>query len=294
MKIILTGSTGFVGRHLARALLERGDKVYAIIRPQTDLSRLVDGVVPELYESCVDQLSSIVARIKPAVVFHLAARFQDRHAPADIDPLIRDNVTFGTMLAEAMTRADVRCLVNTGTSWQHYRNASYSPTCLYAATKQALEAILGYYGDAMGIKVVTLKLFDTYGPGDQRGKLLSRFVQMVKDGSSLDMSPGEQLIDLVHVRDVVDAFLKAAYRLTSGQVATSESYAVSSGSLLKLRELAAIFADCAGTPLRINWGARAYREREVMSPWSAGKLVPGWRPRISLRDGLKELIADHV
>jgi len=294
MKVVLTGSTGFVGRHLARALLERGDAVHAIVRPQTDPGRLVAGVTPEMWGSDVGQLCDVMARIKPAMVFHLATRFQDRHVPADVERLIHDNVGFGAMLAEAMVQAGVRCLVNTGTAWQHHENAAYSPTCLYAATKQALEAILRYYVDAAGMKVVTLKLFDTYGPDDRRGKLLSRFAQMAKDGSSLDMSPGEQRIDLVHVRDVVAAFLKAADRLSASPPAGWESFAVSSGNPLQLRELAALFADCAGKPLRINWGARAYRDREVMAPWSVGDVLPGWQPRVALRDGLRELVADHV
>jgi nucleoside-diphosphate-sugar epimerase len=228
------------------------------------------------------------------VVFHLASRFLSDHSPNDIENLIRDNITFGSMLVEAMVRAGSKRLVNAGTSWEHYQNASYSPVCLYAATKQAFEAILRYYADAEALWVVTLKLYDTYGPGDRRGKLLSRLAKMIHDGSSLAMSPGKQLIDLVHVDDVVNAFLIAAARLLTDEVTGMEDYAVSSGCPRTLRDIAALLERCAGAPLKIEWGGRPYRFREVMVPWSTGAPVPGWSPHIGLEEGLKMVLAENV
>ena len=294
MRTLMTGSTGFIGRHLASVLTQNGHEVYAIVRSQTNLQRLVPGVNVRLYDGGIDSLSSILTSTKPDIVIHLAARFQDRHAPGDIESLINDNITFGAMLLESMAQSGTRYLVNTSTSWQHYQGRDYSPTCLYAATKQAFEALIRYYVDTQGLNVLTLKLFDTYGPQDPRGKLVSQFLRMLRDGSSLDMSPGEQLLDLVHVDDVISAYLIAMERLMSGIAPGEESYAVSSGQHIKLRELAAIFSRCAGAPLHINWGARPYREREVMAPWSTGQSLPGWRPRVGLEEGLTSLSAENV
>ena len=294
MRTLMTGSTGFIGRHLASVLIENGHEVFAIVRPETKRERLVPGVTPCLHEGAVHALNSILSQARPDMVVHLAARFQDRHLPGDVEGLIDTNVTFGAMLLESMAQHGVRRLVNTGTSWQHHQSQAYAPTCLYAATKQAFEALLRYYVNTQGISVVTLKLFDTYGPDDTRGKLLSQFVRMLRDGSSLDMSPGEQLIDLVHVEDVVCAYRMAMDRLASSVAQGEESYAVSSGRHVQLRELAAVFSRCVGAPLHINWGARPYREREVMVPWSTGSPLPGWRPNVALEEGLRRLYADHV
>lgn len=294
MRILLTGSTGFIGRRLSSVLVQHGQEVYAVVRPETDLTRVVPGVEPRLYNGCVETLSSILTKIKPDIVVHLAARFQDRHVPGDVERLIKDNIAFGAMLLESMVQAGTFRLVNTSTSWQHYQGRKYSPTCLYAATKQAFEVLLRYYSEAQGLNVLTLKLFDTYGPQDPRGKLVSQFLRMLRDGSSLDMSPGDQLLDLVHVDDVVSAYMLAMERLMSGVMLGEESYAVSSGRHIQLREFAAMFSGSAGKPLNINWGARPYREREVMTPWSTGEMLPGWQPRIGLEEGLLRLYAEDV
>ena len=294
MRTLMTGATGFIGRRLASVLVQNGQEVHAVVRAQTDLGRLVPGVEPHLHDGGEETLSGILTDVRPDIVVHLAARFQDRHVPGDVERLIKDNITFGVILLEAMAQTGTRRLVNTSTSWQHYQGQAYSPTCLYAATKQAFEALLRYYSDTQGLNVLTLKLFDTYGPRDPRGKLVSQFLRTVRDGSSLDMSSGEQLLDLVHVDDVVSAYMVAMKRLMSGVAPGEESFAVSSGRHIQLREFAALFSACAGSPLHINWGARPYREREVMIPWSTGVSLPGWRPRIGLEEGLTRLNAEDV
>ena len=103
---------------------------------------------------------------------------------------------------------------------------------------------------------------------------------------SRTLSPGEQLLDLVYIDDVVDAFLMAADRLLAGQVAKSEKYAVSTGNPLSLRQVIELFEKATGQKLSIQWGKKPYREREVMVPWSLGEKLPSWSPKVSLWDGI--------
>ena len=101
------------------------------------------------------------------------------------------------------------------------------------------------------------------------------------------MSPGEQLIDLVHVDDVVRAFEMAAGRLLEGKVNGEESYGVSSGKSVSLKTLVGILGEILGVRVAVEFGRRPYRVREVMTPWSRGGAVPGWRAEIGLRGGLE-------
>jgi nucleoside-diphosphate-sugar epimerase len=52
--------------------------------------------------------------------------------------------------------------------------------------------------------------------------------------------------------------------------------------------------DAAGKPLNIVWGGRPYRAREVMEPWTAFSTLPGWSPRISLKEGIRRMVSSHV
>lgn len=285
---LVTGATGFVGSHLARRLVREGWRVHILRRAG---SRLPDAaefvrITNHIHDGSTEGMVHCVAQAKPDVVFHLASLFLSQHTTKDVESLIQSNVLFGNQLLEAMKVNGVNYLINTGTSWQHYDNEDYSPVCLYAATKQAFEAILEYYIQACGFKAITLKLFDTYGPDDPRPKLFYLLNKAATSAEPLDMSKGEQLIDLVHIDDVVGAYLIAAERLLEGSVSQHEIYAVSSGQPLPLQELVQLYAEVSKQAVNVNWGARPYRYREVMVPWNRGNSLVGWSPKINLVDGL--------
>lgn len=279
-RALVTGASGFIGRHLVRRLVHDGWDVHVILRPASRLPHdaVFSRVVRHVHEGGMARMQEIVAQVQPTRVFHLASLFLAEHRSEDVGPLIESNITFATYLLEAMKQAGVRHFVNTGTIWQHFQGADYDPVCLYAATKQAFEDLLAYYVAAHGFAAITLKLADTYGPGDTRPKLLNLLRQCAREGKPLAMSPGAQRIDLVHVDDVVAAFVMAAERLEQGKVAGHQRYAVTTGHPRSLRELVALFEQAWGRPLAIEFGARPYRAREVMEPWQ-GEPLPGWRPQ---------------
>lgn len=294
---LVTGGAGFTGSNLIRKLIANGWLVHAIVRSGSNLKLLetdIDQVRLHTHDGSTSGMIEIVAIAKPDVTFHLAALQMAQHTPKDLIPLLQSNIIFSTQLAEAMAENSTNKIVNTGTFWQHYENKEYAPTCLYAATKQAFEAILQYYVDAKSIKAITLKLFDSYGPNDPRPKLFGLLKEASKSRQHLLMSPGEQLIDLVHIDDVIEAFIIAAHRLLNGKVDGHERYAVSSGNPVNLKELVSVYEKVANVKLPIQWGGKCYRDREVMLPWNRGDLLPDWKPKISLIDGIKTIINNQT
>jgi len=293
-KVLVTGATGFVGSHLCRCLIKNGEcNVHLIVRPTSKLTQLEDvkeDVYIHVYDGTIKNMVQILKEVSPDLVYHLASLFISEHQSAHVDDLIRSNILFATQLVEAMVQSDCLKLINTGTSWQHYQNKDYSPVNLYAATKQSFEDILQYYVEVHKLDVITLKLYDTYGPDDSRPKLINLLMRIAETGEELTMSPGEQFIDLVYIDDVVVAFLKAAECMLAGKVRGHERYTVSSGKPIQLRELVELFEKVCGKKLNVKWGERPYRKREVMVPFSPFDSVPGWKPEISLKEGLLRLV----
>ena len=294
---IITGANGFIGSHLVQRLVADGWQVHIIVRPNSRLDLLkqhMGSISIHRHDGKTESMAIIMEEVKPDVVFHLASLFLSKHHPKDIEGLVSSNVLFGAQLMEAMATVGISSLINTGTAWQHYKSNEYNPVNLYAATKQAFQDLVAYYVDAGKLKAVTLKLCDTYGSNDPRPKLFNLIVQRGVDEPPLDLSPGDQYIDIVHVSDVVQAYMVAADRLMAGGVTGHEIYSVTSGRPVKLKDFVEKIQRWLGMKGGVIWGAREYREREVMEPW-VGPALPGWKPVVDMesvvRQGRKD--TDH-
>lgn len=286
--VLITGATGYVGAHLTNELVKHHD-VHAILREKSLCPELLDNkkVNFHIYDGTVNSMIDILNLVKPNMVFHLASLFLSSHSSEQVSGLVQSNITFGVHLLEAMSLSGTKRMINTGTSWQHFENNVYNPVNLYAATKQAFEDILEYYKQAHGFKFVTLKLFDTYGPGDWRPKIFKLLDEHFEKGQTLNMSSGEQYIDLVYIEDVISAYKLAFQKISLSELDLFQSYAISSGTHIKLKDLVAAYELITERKLSINWGGRPYRNREVMTPWNTGKVLPGWSPKVDLYTGLK-------
>jgi len=286
--IIVTGASGFIGSNLSLSFINNGFDVHILSRQESDLSFLKSHeahFTNHIYDGSVQKLKQTFHEVKPTHVFHLASLFLAQHNDSNISNLLESNIIFSTHLVEAMASSNVKYLINTGTSWQHFEDSEYNPVNLYAATKQSFETILEFYIQTFEIKVLTLKLFDTYGANDPRKKILSLLNDHAKSGTALSMSPGDQKIDLVHIDDVIEAF-ELSYNTILEQTEKHMHYGVSSNQPLSLKELVYIFEETLDVKLKIDWGKREYRKREVMIPWTKSAKLPGWKNKISLKEGL--------
>lgn len=292
-RALVTGAGGFIGARLVRKLLGEDWAVDLIARPSTVIASDLGAAAIHRFDGTTAGLVAVMEAVRPDVVFHLASLYLAEHKPTDLEPLIASNVLLTGQLAEAMTvtlPTGLARLVATGTAWQHYCGPGYVPVNLYAATKQAGDDLLRYYIDAHHLSSITLKLFDTYGQGDTRRKLVQLLVDAASSGQRLGMSPGDQIIDISHVDDVVDAFVVAGRRLLAAASPLDESYFVS-GVRLRVRDLVPVVERAIGRRLDVVFGERPYRDREVMEPISPvqGQTLPGWAPRRYLAEMLPTL-----
>lgn len=268
-KVLVTGATGFIGSNLCRKLLNNNFEVHILIRKNSKFDYLEDignKLKKYIWDNSIENLSKYLKVNKIKCIFHLAAFIKTEHEINDVENLLNSNILFGTEILEAMKYSDTKLVINTGTYWQHYNSEEYNPVDLYAATKEAFEKIIKYYVEVENIRCITLKLFDTYGENDKRSKLINLLNKFADEGKELDMSLGEQKLDLVHIDLVTDSFLKAYEILEKNEDIKNEIFGVSSGRQISLREIVKNFEKETGKKLKINWGARPYRKREVMEP----------------------------
>ena len=286
--VVLTGATGFLGRHLINELLKTGYRVIALVRDDRKLRLLQPSSKHLLIESLNGpnvKLINILERSKPKFVIHVATHFAVEHKYDEIGLLWEANVIYANRLLEAMAKSGTRYLVNTSSYWQDYNNQINSPANLYAATKNCFEAVIDYYSTAYDIKSLTLNHYDIYGPKDTRKKIIQLLWEAVDSKKIISLSPGNQNLRLVYVADAISAYLKAL-EILPNQKCRNTKYSISSTGTITLRALVELFEEITQTNGLADFGGRPYRLNEFMNPQILYPILPGWTPKIALRDGI--------
>ena len=272
MKILVTGATGFIGSNVAKRLESNGHEVFILVKEDSKENTV--GFKKIVYKEDLNDLIDEFKSNMFDLVIHCAAFFVAEHKyPEEVDNLIKSNVLLTTHILEAMKESGVKKIINTSTSWQHYKNEAYNPVCLYSATKQASEDIIKYYCEAEGIDCITLTIFDSYGPNDKRKKLLNLLNDCCLNNKALELSPGEQYLDYIYIDDIVDAYEQAVEYLENNQFKGFNKFYLNSNNPLKLQDIVKTYEEVFERKLNVTFGARPYRKREVMETYDKRRKI---------------------
>jgi len=285
MKILVTGASGFIGRQFCQYYNSQFE-ITALVRNPADFN--ITGVNVCNYDGHYDSIYKALDGID--VVIHLATYYVAEHQEKDVLPLVNANITFGTLLLEAMAEQGINKFLNIGTTWQKFEG-DYRYANLYAATKQAFQEIVNWYSDAKGFSVLNLHLNDTYGEEDSRKKIIQLLIETAQSGKCLDMSLGEQRFETCYITDVLNALKVSLKYLKCFENHQNETYSILTGQDCSLKDLVKKVQEIMALPINIKWGVRPYRDREVMKPpYEHYSVLPNWSPKVSLENGLKKMI----
>jgi CDP-paratose synthetase len=293
MSILITGASGYIGKEFVRSLSDVYN-IVVLVRESSDIEQLKNfNCKIEKFVNFKD-IDDVFEKNDISGVVHFASNVVVEHTKEDIDNILDSNIKYGTYLLEASKNCSVKWFINTGTFWQNFESKAYNPVNLYAASKEAFEDIARYYTQTSDLIFTTIKLNDTFGPNDVRSKIFNLWDTYSKSAETLDMSKGEQIIDISYIDDVINAFKIMIENLQDANSSkyNNKSYVVSSNERMSLKELAKLFENVTGRELNINWGGRPYREREVMLPLENCELVPKWKQKYTLKEAILKTIGE--
>ena len=297
MRVLLTGGAGFIGSHVAEALLERGHEVAVV----DDLSSGKKANVPEgavLYEADVRTgCGEVFAEFRPEALSHQAAQMDVRRSVREPDFDADVNVLGTVRLLQNCVEHDVGRVVFASTGGAIYGEQREFPACEdhpqypvspYGVSKLAGERYLHYYHAQYGLPYRALRYANVYGPRqDPHGEagVVAIFCgNLAADRPSIIFGTGEQTRDYVHVHDVARANVLALEK-----EAPSEAYNVGTGVETSVNELYDLLRGAAGKDLPPEHGPAKPGEqsRSSVDPSLAARAL-GWGPEVKLAAGLRQ------
>jgi nucleoside-diphosphate-sugar epimerase len=294
MKILVTGSTGFVGRHLIPELLLSGHEVLEVtIEP--DVSERIFGVSTTRY-TLTDNQDGLIACVKdysPEIIIHLASYLTSADDYLTLQKLLKVNVEFLSRILDCTKYIDLKLFINTGSS-SEYLNGDHElePAYLYSATKIAGRTILDYYSRIRDFKQTIAIPYTIYGGIDSQKKIIDILYNSLDNPASKDLSPGGQTLDFIHISDIVRYYLYMVEKWND--LPLNSKYHLGTGEGTTIQQLAQMLEAKTQKTANVNWGGILYRESDIM--YSIATNVDSniqWRPKVSLSEGLNMYIAQR-
>ena len=268
-RTLVTGGTGFVGRHLVRALATTGTEVYRLVR-RPDSVAPEAGVVDvgcDLFETA--DVRAAVASVRPDAAYHLAWYVEPGRWKDDSSRQLA-SLEAGVRLVGALLDSGCWRIVLAGSGVEDH--LPHSTT--YAAAKAALHTVGASLVDRAGASVVCAHLFSVFGPGEDPRRLVPTVATSLLRGVPVDVTDGLQKRDYLHVTDVASALVTVG---TSHLIGTVD---IAARPPRPQRDLVLAVAAETGRPDLLRLGGRPYPSDEL--PVYAGDptvlAATGWRP----------------
>lgn len=292
IKIIVTGSTGFIGSNLLDYLsLNKKYKIFLINRK--GVTKKNKNIYYFKYDGKINNLIKFFKKSKPDIVIHLATNFISNHNENQISELISSNILFGNQILEAMSQSNCKNIINFGTYFQKYKTYTYNPVNLYAATKEAFEKILKYYYEIHKISNITLIIFDTYGIKDKRKKLIDTLIVKSLTGKSINLTDGKQILDLTYIDNIILNIEFSLKYLFLSKKNISKNFYIT-GHRYSIRKIVSLISNVSKKKIKANFGIIKNSNRNLKFPIVVKKnMTPPWDneiKKISFENNIKKII----
>ncbi|MCA1834378.1 MAG: GDP-mannose 4,6-dehydratase [Actinomycetota bacterium] len=299
MRVLITGATGFVGRHLVAECATAGNDVTGTAREEDAPDWLEHYAQIDITGG---DLESLVARVKPEVVYHLAAQSSVGRSWDDPIGTLQTNVIGTARLLAAIEAAAPDASVVVVGSADVYgaqdgspirEDAVVRPQSPYAASKAACEALAASWAHGRGVRVVATRSFSQLGPGQRSGFALadwaSAVARAVKEGGGVVEAGDIDVVrDYIHVRDAARAYRVIAEGGEPGGVVN-----VCSGSGSRLGDLLDRLIKLAGVDVEIRRTHHRPADIRHLVGDNSRLSALGWEPVHTIEEGLQEMLDEH-
>jgi CDP-3, 6-dideoxy-D-glycero-L-glycero-4-hexulose-4-reductase len=292
--IIVTGASGFLGRHLVDQIQNLNFQVLHLSRDKKKIrleTNKIDVCSVDSHSSYQELYDFFFEINSEVVLVHLATHYAGNHSPDDVNKMVVSNIEFPLKVIEALSRAKPgSSVINLSTLFQHFESHYYSPTSLYAATKEAFLRLLEYYASFKLLKVVDITVGDTYGLNDTRRKIIPLLIESVLLGKPIVLGSGLQNLSLIHVTDAARGIAEVIRNLNTDIADEIRRIQIAPSNNILVKDLVKRIEEISGKKLLCTFDPLLDRKREIYMPVSGLNQLESFAPLIDLDTGIRQLL----
>ena len=281
-KILLTGSTGFIGSELLKNL-SNYNKVYITLRKKNNINLNNKNII-KIYFNSYKNLSHKFKKLKIDTVIHCATHYVKNHKFEDMKKFSESNILFGNIILENLKIMRVKKFVNFSTVWENFDGKKDNYYNLYSAYKAGFGKIISFYKKRnRDIKFLNLVISDTFGLGDKRKKIVNLLKTNYKKNLITKIVSKNLYINLLNVKDIVNAIeliLKKNYK--------SDTYILKNKNDFKIYDIIKEIDKYSQKKLIVKW----LSDKRIKEKTYQFKTLKRWKPKNSSIKNIVEIITE--
>lgn len=294
-KYLITGASGFVGSVLLRKLTSNRYNIHIILRKESNTWRIGDilSKVKIHYSdlSDVKELTRIIKKIKPDIIFHLATHGAYSYQE-DANKIINTNILGTWNLLQACNEINYELFVNTGSS-SEYGFKKYAmretdilkPASYYAVTKCAQTLLCTHIAKQEDRPIVMIRPFSIYGPFEEPRRFIPTLMKNLYFKKEMNLVSPDTARDYIYVDDIIDAFLT----INELKKHKGECFNIGTGIQSTIKDVVEAAVKVTGRNTKFNWSkmeSRKWDTNNWVADISKAKKLLKWKPKTSLETGL--------
>jgi GDP-4-dehydro-6-deoxy-D-mannose reductase len=309
-KLLITGFTGFVSKHLLELLYQSGNsyEIIGLSRANPDTALLqsdkvrINTVQVDLNDR--QSISSLLGDFQPHQIIHLASDSSVAHSWQEPVESFQNNTNIFLNLVEGVRNLKFSCRILSIGSSEEYgvvdpkyipikEETPFHPVSPYAVARVSQELLSKIYSDGYGMDIVMTRSFNHIGPGQKENFVISSFARQIiaikhKQQSTIKVGNVEVVRDFLDVRDVVKAYMLLLDKGKSGQV-----YNICSGKGYSLKDILTKMMSIAGVDQRYEVSEELIRPADNPVIIGSNEKINkecAWQPGISIEKSLEDVL----
>ena len=281
-KVLLTGSSGFLGSHILTYLLKNKIKVFDVLKKKRKNNKLnkklankYENYQPIFYNSYSD-LEKKLKKIKIDIVIHCATFYSLGEDYKTILKLINSNLIFSLLITKNSIY-NCKKFINFGSMMEYSQGNNFSPENFYAVTKYSFQKIEEFYKLRNNIKFYDLKLYETYGDNDERKKIIPTIIKNYSQNKITKIISKNLKMNFVHIESLIQVIHMIIFtKIKEGE------YCIKNNKFIKISQL----INSLNKKLKKRIKIKYLSSKKIGNFSKKLKIFPNWNDKRNLEEFL--------
>ena len=287
-KILITGSTGFIGSNMINYLLTKNFYIYDLLRlknrKKIKINKLKENkkYIPIFYNK-FSELEHKLRTLKIDIIINCATYYSTKNDVKTIENLVKTNIIFCSIVLEILNK-HIKKFINFGSMMEYSKNNIFFPRNFYAITKFFFQTIEKFYKQKNNkIKFYDLKLYETYGDNDKRKKLIPEIIKNYKRNKTTKIISRELNMNFVHIKSLIKIINMIIFKKIK-----EKEYVIKNKKISKIKKI----IESVNKKLNKKIKVKYLSSKKVRVLNTKLKIFPNWNDKENLEEFLLEKLTN--